>query len=983
MNRDERRVRGRDGDGHDHTAGHRAPAARGKPGGRTLTDDMGGPGLTTTQAASAGGHSLREARAAIDALGVAVDAQGPRDLDVARAALLKVQATLSNARHWHQIASEQAASPADENAAAQLAAELAAVEEQAAPALAMAPGASAYEDDPTALLFDPAAQARADRADERARQEWHRRLDQRVPVQAKRDGAGALDAGDVHAHAARGIEGSGSPLPHLDAIQASFGAHDVRHVRAHVGGDAAASSRAIGAEAYAMGDHVAFALSPSLHTAAHEAAHVVQQRGGVQLEGGVGAAGDVYEQQADQVADAVVRGESAEGLLGAPSASRAAPAVQRTPAAGEAVGDTFEPSPNRTHTIELKLAEGDTSSLTFKVTASVGSSGVASDNAEDVGPFPEASWKALEPKVTRDLNSFGKRLSLALGSGELDVLEIFEGVSLSIKATGPELELKDGVGDLSLLKVSVKGKGDVSQWIAETGHHVPFKLKIEIEGSWKLGGKLLAKIAEVSATAARIAEKTDELDAIADKLDRDRAVHDDLVRRRDDLRRKMNTAGVRERRELSDQLSDVKRSLQAQKREIGDALDRTRELQRELVEDAKELTKLEKTLDGKIAKGFARRISQAAAHKLGRAVAKLLPVVNAVSFVADAYDIGKELYAWYERGFNLPEGLEIPEVPSFNWFPPATDEDGAPGGGDDERETGEDAGGDDAGEPSGGPAADGTGPSSEVGGATTATGEATGGVAEARGTPGGDVDRAAIDGLHRRARAVFEVIHRDGVALSRTQIEALAQIVPADLTNDQGVRLIQEIVARKGDVATDPHEVLALIGDAVRSLERETVSVTVDGVARPDLVPSPDAATTTNGAAVEPTHGHDSDGGDHGATDSDEATFEPADLATIVFQLPESVVESWLTFEGDTLGTAGFDAWRTASELAAIPGREDEVLANASIATEQTKRGEWWVTVEFALEARGRTRLVPHTFLVTSSGDRPHAERVFMFTVTR
>jgi uncharacterized protein GlcG (DUF336 family) len=48
-----------------------------------------------------------------------------------------------------------------------------------------------------------------------------------------------------------------------------------------------------------------------LHTAAHEAAHVVQQRGGVQLRGGVGISGDVYERHADEV----VAGGSAESLL--------------------------------------------------------------------------------------------------------------------------------------------------------------------------------------------------------------------------------------------------------------------------------------------------------------------------------------------------------------------------------------------------------------------------------------------------------------------------------------------------------------------------------------------------------------------------------------------------------------------------------------------------------------------------------------------
>ena len=121
----------------------------------------------------------------------------------------------------------------------------------------------------------------------------------------------------VHLLAAHGVAGPGAALPHLDTIQAAFGRHDVSGVRAHVGGAAAEAAAAIGAVAYATGTDVAFASGPDLHTAAHEAAHVVQQRGGVSLMGGVGAAGDAYERHADEVADAVVRGESVAALLDA------------------------------------------------------------------------------------------------------------------------------------------------------------------------------------------------------------------------------------------------------------------------------------------------------------------------------------------------------------------------------------------------------------------------------------------------------------------------------------------------------------------------------------------------------------------------------------------------------------------------------------------------------------------------------------------
>ncbi|MBK9031548.1 MAG: DUF4157 domain-containing protein [Myxococcales bacterium] len=149
--------------------------------------------------------------------------------------------------------------------------------------------------------------------------DWDRDVIGRVPpgdpalLQAK--SPGDLDPTTVQAHATAGVSGPAQALPHQSAIQAAFGHHDVRSIRAHVGGAAADASAAIGAQAYATGDAVAFHSSPDLHLAAHEAAHVVQQRAGVQLKGGVGQTGDRYEQHADAVADRVVAGRSAVDLL--------------------------------------------------------------------------------------------------------------------------------------------------------------------------------------------------------------------------------------------------------------------------------------------------------------------------------------------------------------------------------------------------------------------------------------------------------------------------------------------------------------------------------------------------------------------------------------------------------------------------------------------------------------------------------------------
>jgi hypothetical protein len=152
------------------------------------------------------------------------------------------------------------------------------------------------------------------------------------------------DARTVRATAAEGTAGAGGPLPHLTEIQRAFGRHDVSHVSAHHGARAAAAARAIGARAYTAGERVAFAGSPDVRTAAHEAAHVVQQRGGVHVQNGVGAVGDAYERHADAVADRVASGRPAEALL-----DPMAPAGGRLVSVPQNVVQRKEPHPIRTN----------------------------------------------------------------------------------------------------------------------------------------------------------------------------------------------------------------------------------------------------------------------------------------------------------------------------------------------------------------------------------------------------------------------------------------------------------------------------------------------------------------------------------------------------------------------------------------------------------------------------------------------------------
>jgi hypothetical protein len=135
------------------------------------------------------------------------------------------------------------------------------------------------------------------------------------PVQKKESSAKKTKKAFNPGDGASDLNSARSKLPHADNIQASFGKHDISQIRAGVGGSSGAAAADIGAKAYTSGDKVAFQSGQAdLHTSAHEAAHVVQQRSG-KVPDGMGESGDRFEQHADAVADKVVAGESAEPLL--------------------------------------------------------------------------------------------------------------------------------------------------------------------------------------------------------------------------------------------------------------------------------------------------------------------------------------------------------------------------------------------------------------------------------------------------------------------------------------------------------------------------------------------------------------------------------------------------------------------------------------------------------------------------------------------
>jgi outer membrane biosynthesis protein TonB len=119
----------------------------------------------------------------------------------------------------------------------------------------------------------------------------------------------------IRSVAKSGFKGNAGSYPFQHRIQAAFGRHDISTVKAFSDAAAKQANRSFGSLAYASREKVAFRGYPDLHTAAHEAAHIIQQRQGVQLTDGAGRKDDPYERHADAVADRVVQSKSVQSLL--------------------------------------------------------------------------------------------------------------------------------------------------------------------------------------------------------------------------------------------------------------------------------------------------------------------------------------------------------------------------------------------------------------------------------------------------------------------------------------------------------------------------------------------------------------------------------------------------------------------------------------------------------------------------------------------
>ncbi|PYX00259.1 MAG: hypothetical protein DMG89_04890 [Acidobacteria bacterium] len=124
--------------------------------------------------------------------------------------------------------------------------------------------------------------------------------------------------------------------------------HDFTRVRVHNDAQAAASARAVNALAYAVGNNIVFGAgqyAPSngrgKRLLAHELTHVMQQQNqsssAVQYQLEIGPSKDRFEQEADQLADQVMKGRELNSITtGEPSAAHPSHRLQRATDGSEA-----------------------------------------------------------------------------------------------------------------------------------------------------------------------------------------------------------------------------------------------------------------------------------------------------------------------------------------------------------------------------------------------------------------------------------------------------------------------------------------------------------------------------------------------------------------------------------------------------------------------------------------------------------------------
>ena len=583
----------------------------------------------------------------------------------------------------------------------------------------------------------------------------------------------------------RGRQSELASFPHRAAIERAF-AQTVPD-RARLG--AADDCAAIGAEAFAVGDEVAFASrEPALHTAAHEAAHVLQERIGA------GGATDL-EAHAERAAALVVLGRSAAHMFGGEAPARelrrrpeGTPAPNTEPAAG-----ALPQAPVMQYTLFKKkvLTSGITVSGNLVIGGSPGRTGRV-----EVSAGPGAEWS-----LDRLRQPAGKKRREGLGARLRDSIN----TKLEAPAFAQRFEL-EGLPDLKVeltTKLEAEGlqpgavmeaevSGDVTELAVEQGWippATPLRLSLQLEVAVRVEADDLARLALLRSARKQVS-------GAADVIGRSDEILRDLEKRRAELAVRRESISKNADPRLWDELDAKHRAVQE---EIGRVKGVRGAARKRFSAAIKRFDDVSRRVKGALAKGLARAVGKT----LARQVLKLMPIVGWVSWAADAWELWKLLTEDHAAG-DSSEGEKGPASGG------QVGEEKASGAGDGEAGgTGGDTEGADRGEET----ADGRSDGREAGN--------HGG--DESGSPGADPKK-----LHVAARRVYDVVTVRGggeaVAIDEIWIEALGNLVPQDLPADKLDALCRTLERGSSGRAGDPDLILEAVARAIQSVLRQTAA---------------------------------------------------------------------------------------------------------------------------------------------------------------
>jgi Domain of unknown function (DUF4157) len=575
-----------------------------------------------------------------------------------------------------------------------------------------------------------------------------------------------------------------APFPHREVIERSFGHAVPAH--AHIGPRAAEASRAQGAEAFAERGEVAFASrSPELHTAAHEAAHVLQE-----TVGAAGAPKDL-EAHAEQAAALVTAGRSAAHLFGGPAA---AAELRRRPTGAPPA----EPEEPEAPGVPYKLFKEATLAPGMTVSASV-----VFGNAAKPSKAPEVKAEGIGGEWNLD------KLKKSAGKQQRLVERMRD--SMSTRFAGVKFEKQFELEGLPDLKVEISTKlqaeglkpggvvegtfsGDVTEFAAKQGWIGPAdpagiwldgKLSIRVEAEDVARLTLLLRARGHAFEAADVIGRADE--ALGDLEEKRRAV----AVRREAVSKKIDPTLWDEldgeHRALQDEIRNRKGIRGAARKRFDAAMKRIDDVSR----------KAKRTLVRAFAKAVGKRVAE---HAL-----KVIPVVGWISWASDAWEFGKVFWKLFMEDHATGDSAEGKKGSASGGTVGEERENAAPGDG-------------------------------KAGGEVESDGQ--GGDSPGSKADGGQAHRAADAGagpdsdrgpdpkiLHAAARAVYDVVITRGgekdASIDTIWLEALDQVIPRDLPARKLKALCAALRASSTGRAGDPDQLLVGIAKTLDSVLRD------------------------------------------------------------------------------------------------------------------------------------------------------------------